>query len=80
MSFRYPATEAGIRQLQLDLFSPDIKDDPFVLASENPDIFEMVPYHAGWPYWFCFFAEVQAADLKLRLIKCRGQCIESKVT
>eukprot|EP00435_Cladocopium_sp_Y103_P049582 s1214_g15.t1 len=44
LAAEYPATEAGIRQLQLDLFRPDIKDDPFV----------------------------QAADLKLRLIKYTG--------
>ena len=27
---RYPDSEAGKRKLQLDLFSPDVKDDPFV--------------------------------------------------
>ncbi|CAE7760666.1 unnamed protein product [Symbiodinium microadriaticum] len=41
LAAEYPDSEAGKRKLQLDLFSPDVKDDPFV----------------------------QAADLKLRLIK-----------
>ncbi|CAJ1372556.1 unnamed protein product [Effrenium voratum] len=42
LAAEYPDSEAGRRKLQMDLFNPEVKDDPFV----------------------------QAADLKLRLIKC----------
>lgn len=32
LAAEYPDSEAGRRQLQLDLFSPEVKDDPFAAS------------------------------------------------